>query len=380
MVSATAEVAHRLLKNAGQLLFRPRVQDIREQCFEEESLGLAKVIRGRLRMAANGEWKALVEECIKDVELQRLAARASAGRSASSPDHLPDATLQAAAVKSRHGSDKGACQILAGGPPVPPGPETDEKVKELFRTAPPEADEQRELQQALEAAANTRRKVQVNPAHASRCCTRLQLASGPGPSGFRNSYIAVIHAHPQGPTTLAAWSNAWGQGRISPWLADMWTGALVRPFFKANGIDIRPILCAEPLLKYAVGTCIRKVDKLVSAAMGDRQCGAGRRRGTSQEIGEIRAAARLRPQDALVSLDLMNAFGAVQWIDALRAVQSTMPMLGPLLAIQWMTMRLQLWQQDADGGGWHALVIYGSLLQGGLVRNDGRIAASLDIR
>ena len=114
--------------------------------------------------------------------------------------------------------------------------------------------------------------------------------------------------------------------------------------------------------------------------MGDWQLGAGRRGGTSQEIGEIRAAARLRPQDALVSLDLMNAFGAVQWIDALRAVQSTMPMLGPLLAIQWMTMRLQLWQQDADGGGWHALVIYGSLLQGGLVRNDGRIAASLDIR
>ena len=75
---------------------------------------------------------------------------------------------------------------------------------------------------------------------------------------------------------------------------------MVRPFFKANGIDVRPILCAEPLRKYAVGTCIRKVYKFLCAAMGDRQFGAGRRGGNAQEIGEIRAAARLRLQDALV--------------------------------------------------------------------------------
>ena len=63
------------------------------------------------------------------------------------------------------------------------------------------------------------------------------------------------------------------------------------PFFKANGVDIRPILCAEALLKYAVGTCIRKADRALGQAMGDRQFGAGRLGGASQEISEVCAAA-----------------------------------------------------------------------------------------
>ena len=77
--------------------------------------------------------------------------------------------------------------------------------------------------------------------------------------------------------------------------------------------------------------------------------------------------------------------------DALTAVTATVLILGPMLAIQWMSMKLKLWLQDADGGGWHCLFVYGSLLQGGLdghpvfflvigvmilkIRHDGRISA-----
>ena len=50
----------------------------------------------------------------------------------------------------------------------------------------------------------------------------------------------------------------------------------------------------------------------------------------------------------------------------MRAVHQRVPLLGPLLAMQWAAMRLRLWLQDADRGGWHVLYIYGSLLQGGL--------------
>ena len=125
--------------------------------------------------------------------------------------------------------------------------------------------------------------------------------------------------------------------------------------------------------------------------MGDRQFGAGRLGGASQEISEVRAATRLRPDDALTSLDLKNAFGSVQWVDALKAVHQRVPLLGPLLAMQWAAMSLRLWLQDADRGGWHVLIVYGSLLQGGLdghpvfcvvigvmlvhVSSDGRITA-----
>ena len=183
----------------------------------------------------------------------------------------------------------------------------------------------------------------------------------------------------------------WGQGAISPWLAALWTGALVRPFFKSNGVDVRPILCAEALLKFAVGTCIRTADAQLAAAMGERQFGAGRVGGAYQEIGEVRAAARLKPNDVLAPLDIRNAFGSVRWVDALRAVLNAVPKLAPLLAIQWYSMELKLWLQSFHGQSWHMLIIYSSLLQGGLdghpvfcvvvcvvlvkIRSDGRIEA-----
>ena len=194
----------------------------------------------------------------------------------------------------------------------------------------------------------------------------MQLAAGPGPSGFRNSYIALVHAAPGGPAVLATWAATWVQATVSPWLADLWTAALVRPFFKGDTVNIRPILCAEALLKLAVGIAIHIADRQLSAAYGSRQFGAGRRGGAEKEIAEVRAATSLEPDKARISLDVRNAFGSVQWKDALLAVAASVPKLGPLLAVQWHSCHLRLWLQDANGKGWHQILIYGSLLQGGL--------------
>lgn len=183
---------------------------------------------------------------------------------------ITDAMLQAAAIKSRHGSDRAACHILTGGPPVLPGAETDEKVEKLFRTQPLSKEETGDLKDALAAATRGNKRVHIGPMHASRSVARLRLAAGPDPSGFKNSHIALIHSHPDGARILAAWSAIWAQATIAPWLADLWTGALVRPFFKANGSDVRPILCAEALLKFAIGTTVRRLDHQLAAAMGDR--------------------------------------------------------------------------------------------------------------
>ena len=57
----------------------------------------------------------------------------------------------------------------------------------------------------------------------------------------------------------------------------------------------------------------------ISRAVGPMQFGAGRAGGASLEVAEIRAAAQLRPNHALASLDLRNAFGTVERADALRA-------------------------------------------------------------
>ena len=70
------------------------------------------------------------------------------------------------------------------------------------------------------------------------------------------------------------------------------------------------------------------------SSMGDRPFGAGRRGGASQEIAEVLAVARLKPHDVLVSLAVSNAFGSVQWADALRVTSKGVPRLTPFIAIK----------------------------------------------
>ena len=88
-------------------------------------------------------------------------------------------------------------------------------------------------------------------------------------------------------------------------------------------------ICCEALLKFAVGTCVRAAGHEVAAAAGERQYGAGRNNGASQEVAEIRAAAQVFPREALVALDIENAFGAVQWADVLTAGWDMCPHIWP---------------------------------------------------
>ena len=57
-----------------------------------------------------------------------------------------------------------------------------------------------------------------------------------------------------GPQALQAWSQAWTSGAVSPHIARLWTRALFRPFFKAAGIDVKPVLRSEALVKLALGS------------------------------------------------------------------------------------------------------------------------------
>ena len=130
-----AEVAHRLLRAAPQILFRLAPEDDTRATGEDEhhykhTLG---AVRDRLRRAARGLWAEMLLELLAEVNTQVATRRSQPPPRcpALQPEQISDATLQAAALKSRHGSDKGACQLLVGGPAVPPGAETDEKVSNL---------------------------------------------------------------------------------------------------------------------------------------------------------------------------------------------------------------------------------------------------------
>ena len=152
-----------------------------------------------------------MEDCLHDVTVALDAHRNMPAEAAGMAEgSITDAKLRAAAVKSRHGSDK-----------VPPGAETDAKVEAQFRTKPLAPDEASELQDALASARRGTRRILIGSVHASRSVARLRLASGPGPSGFRNSFIAVIHSHPDGPRALADWACVRAQATIAPWLAEL---------------------------------------------------------------------------------------------------------------------------------------------------------------
>ena len=56
-------------------------------------------------------------------------------------------------------------------------------------------------------------------------------------------------------------------------------------------LSIRPVLCGEALLKFAMGTCVRGSNAQIADSVSDRQYGAGRSGGAGQEVAEVRAAA-----------------------------------------------------------------------------------------
>jgi hypothetical protein len=86
--------------------------------------------------------------------------------------------------------------------------------------------------------------------HVGAQVATLKAAAGPGPSALRNSHVQLIYSSPRGPAALLQWVDHWCTGTVPPWVATHWSGALARPFWKTDLQEaVRPILCAEALLK-----------------------------------------------------------------------------------------------------------------------------------
>ena len=365
-----AVVATILCRESGCLLFRPHWSP---QAEEEPARGTTTAaIRRRLAAAARGDWMSIVAECITELEqraeVERLyGPRAQHGTARNPGDDLPPDVLQAAAQKARSGGVKAASGILTGGPPVPPGLETDAKVLNLYRNEPLTPEERTRLDNALEVVERlgARTKPTIRPRVASHRVACLKSAAGPGPSGFRNAFILLLHSHPQGPRTLAAWAQIWADGSVAKWAARMWTDTLCRPFFKSDSVAVRPVLCGEALLKFAVACAVQVATPGIHHACGDFQYGAGRAGGASLEVAEVRAESADDPGSPITTLDVRNAFGCIEWADALTVTAASAPKLAHCMAAMWKSHEISLWLQDERGSGWHMYVVVGSLFQGG---------------
>ena len=91
------------------------------------------------------------------------------------------------------------------------------------------------------------------------------------------------------------------------------------PTFKRDRRDaVRPILQGEALLKIIHGACAKGCGVQITGGMGERQYGGGRSGGASLEAAEVRAAAALRPDYALIGLDIKNALAKWDGMTRLR--------------------------------------------------------------
>ena len=232
VTDTAAQVAVRLCKRAPQILFHsPKMEE--NEAKQSHAMQTATVIRERLRRARDGQWLELINdlsrECMNHMEELQQAEEAkakAAGVGAGSPevfrerdsDELMQQAAQAATIRARTGSYRSAVSILTSGPPVPPGPETDKLVRDLFRSSEPTADEHADFQRALaEAAATPRRKrLRVTMRMVGKQAAAIRPAAGTGGSGWRNSYIQLTYADPAGPAALQAWSQVWAYGDVSP--------------------------------------------------------------------------------------------------------------------------------------------------------------------
>ena len=200
-----------------------------------------------------------------------------------------------------------------------------------------------------------------------RQVANLKPAAGPGGSGWRNSHVQCLYADPAGPSSVMMWAQIWANGSISPWLAQLWTGALARPFWKdAEHTKIRPVLCGEVLLKVAIGIASRAAEKQLGVGVGPRQFGAGRAAGAAAEVAEVRAAAAAYPDSPILTLDVKNAFGEVSWPVALKAALRRAPLLAVPLAAMWRAGSALVFTMKSCGTAYHAFEVFDKLIQGNI--------------
>ena len=66
------------------------------------------------------------------------------------------------------------------------------------------------------------------------------------------------------------------------------------------------------------------------------------------------------PTLALISLDIKNAFGQVQWADALLIAVAQAPRLAVPMAMMWRDFQLEVHLRDEDVHGWHSFTYIGA--------------------
>ena len=253
----------------------------------------------RLAKAARGEWNELLREYIADLIASDPRTThthtTTQTHQAPEPDQPADQrTLERAARRAREGAIVAATAALIGGPRVAPSRAVTEQIRSQFITsATPSHDEDvRHVMSRIKVRAS--HELVITRPLTLDFIARLRPLAGPGPSGWRNSYIGAIANHRDARLTgieaIIQWATAWATGQATPWATELWTRSIARPFYKENRRAVRPIICAEHFYKLAGGLIFRAARQELTRACGQRQFGYSRPGGAPREASEVQAA------------------------------------------------------------------------------------------
>ena len=60
---------------------------------------------------------------------------------------------------------------------------------------------------------------------------------------------------------MRRWCNMVAGGSMSAASIRLWNAAMLRPFFKGDGVSIRLVICGEALFKFAMAVCFAACNK-----------------------------------------------------------------------------------------------------------------------
>ena len=162
----------------------------------------------------------------------------------------------------------------------------------------------------------------------------------------------------------------WIAGSVSAPTAELWTAAVICPVDCGETLDdqgqskrkLRPIAMAEALLKFAEGLAVDAALPQLTAFLEPTQLGVATPDGSPVIIRAIRSWAAdivasaqdpsLTPrsdaiapsEDAIVGLDLKNAYGLIFRSSCLEGLCHHVPELAPLAAAEWQNQGTRVWQ------------------------------------
>ena len=185
-------------------------------------------------MAEQGDWEKLMHEYLNDRDIadQLALSRARDAEHAAPLEAQPDddaSVFMRASVKVAGHALRSATDLLLGARCAPLTEATAVEVDSLV-AVPISRVEEFNQRAALKEAKALARHVAPVPHRLVRRRLRLaKMAAQPGPSGWRNGFLAAVGESRGGVAALSRWADAWKRAQVIPETTALWTAACVCP-------------------------------------------------------------------------------------------------------------------------------------------------------